>query len=183
MFDWKKGIVIVLILGLVTYGAWETYKTYSNQKDGTINEQVNTSNIGLERGNIAPDFELQTLTGQSVKLSDLRGKKVILNFWATWCGPCKVEMPEIQKFYEKVGNDVTILAISVAENPSVVTNFINNTNYTFPILLDPAPVASNTYKIISIPTTYFIDSKGVISDTIVGTTTYDMLKIKYSKLD
>ncbi|MDF2606516.1 MAG: alkyl hydroperoxide reductase [Bacillales bacterium] len=183
MFDWKKGIVIVLIIGLVTYGVWETYKTYSNPKDEATNELVGSTNIGLERGNIAPDFELQTLTGQSVKLSDLRGKKVILNFWATWCGPCKVEMPEIQKFYEKVGNDVTILAISVAENPSVVTNFINNTNYTFPILLDPAPVASNTYKIISIPTTYFIDSKGVISDSIVGTTTYDMLKIKYSKLD
>src|SRR5690625_1953509 len=77
----------------------------STQTDG---ENTTDAEFGLERGNLAPDFELETLDGETAKLSDFRGKPVLLNFWATWCPPCRAEMPDMQKFYED--KDVVILA-------------------------------------------------------------------------
>ncbi|MDZ5472749.1 TlpA disulfide reductase family protein [Bacillus sp. 31A1R] len=116
---------------------------------------------GLGVGLKAPDFELKNLEGKTVKLSDYAGKKVMLNFWATWCPPCKAEMPDMQKFYKEAGDDIVILAVNIDPQYDVA-GFAKEMNISFPILLDEKDKVSTVYKILTIPTTYFIDEKGII---------------------
>jgi peroxiredoxin len=121
-----------------------------------------TDNLpGLKVGEMAPDFELKTLDGKTAKLSDYRGKKVILNFWATWCPPCKAEMPDIQKYHQEVGDSVVILAVNIDPQYDV-QKFAREANVTFPVLLDSKDEVNTLYRILTIPTTYFIDEKGTI---------------------
>ena len=116
-------------------------------------------------GSKAPNFTLKNLQGEDVSLSQLRGKKVILNFWASWCTPCKIELPHFQALWDKygAGGDFVILSVagSQSEEP-VIRSFIANGNYTFPVCLDPGESAFNKYELTSIPKTYFIDKEGVI---------------------
>ncbi|MBM7691390.1 peroxiredoxin [Peribacillus deserti] len=125
---------------------------------------------GIEEGNSAPDFELKTLEGKSVKLSDYRGKKVMLNFWATWCPPCKKEIPEMEEYSKQMADDQVILAVNM-DPAADVKGFAAKMGMTFPILLDSENEVNTTYKVISIPTTYFIDSNGVIKKKILGAMT------------
>ncbi len=118
---------------------------------------------GLTVGTEAPDFQLKDLQGRSVKLSDFRGKKVMLNFWAPWCPPCKQEMPEMQKFHEAAGNKISILAVNIDPQYNSAT-FIEKMGITFPILLDGKDEVNTMYKVMTVPATYFIDEKGVIRD-------------------
>jgi len=128
-----------------------------------------TSIIGSEVGRMAPDFTLTTLDGDSITLSDFRGKTVFINFWATWCGPCRSEMPYIQELYEEQSETgVAILAIDVGENLAEVEEFIRDYSLTFLVLLDMSGTVAEKYNIRAIPTTYFIDSDGIIRDMQIG---------------
>lgn len=140
---------------------------------------------GLEPGKMAPDFELETLEGEPVKLSDYKGKKVILNFWATWCPPCREEMPEMQEFHEEYGDEVEILAVNFAEtNVKKVQDYIDEFNYTYTIPLDKDSVAGNEYKVFSLPTTYFIGTDGKIQHPRkVGPMTYDFMEEMMNSLE
>ncbi|MFC7060330.1 TlpA family protein disulfide reductase [Halobacillus seohaensis] len=154
----------------------------NTEQEGTAMTAPNTPG-GLEVGDQAPDFELETLDGETIKLSELTGKKVILNFWATWCPPCKVEMPEMEKFHQEYGDEVEVIAVNATgteSNRSDVASFIEEEKYTFPIVLDEELKVNNDYQVISIPTTYFIGSDGKIQEPRkVGPMTYDyMLEVK-----
>lgn len=119
----------------------------------------------------APDFELQTLSGETVRLSDYRGKKVVLNFWATWCPPCKAEMPHMQNFYEDHGDEIEIIAVNLTSRDNGLDSlerFISEYGLTFNIPLDVNGEYGNLYEIISIPTTYVIDESGQINQKIIG---------------
>lgn len=122
---------------------------------------------GLGIGLQAPDFELETLEGKTVKLSELQGKKVMLNFWATWCPPCKAEMPFMEKFYQEAGDEIEIIAINI-DTKNDVAGFAKEMGVTFPILLDKDEQVMKTYQILSIPTTYFIDQDGLIQHKFIG---------------
>ncbi|MEH7177945.1 peroxiredoxin family protein [Neobacillus vireti] len=143
--------------------------------------------IGLQEGNRAPDFQLKTLEGADVKLSDLRGKKVILNFWATWCPPCKAEIPHMQDFY--VSSDKTkveILAINLTtseKHPRNVKEFVKDKNVTFPVLLDQDGDIGTQYQAITIPTSYLIDSQGIVRKKIVGPMDKDMMNQLIENVD
>jgi len=116
-------------------------------------------------GSKAPDFTLRNLQGESVSLSQFRGKKVILNFWASWCTPCKMEMPHFQTLWARYnpGADFVILAVAGSQSEeTIIRNFITDGNYTFTVCLDPNGDAFNKYELNSIPKTYFIDKDGVI---------------------
>lgn len=115
----------------------------------------------LEIGAKAPDFSLRNLKGEIIKLSDFKGKKVMLNFWATWCPPCKQEMPAIQQFFEEKGKDVVILAVNI-DGAEDVIEFVQSKKITFSILLDENNRVNEQYKVVTIPTTFFIDEKGII---------------------
>ena len=123
--------------------------------------------VGTEIGNLAPDFETTTLTGDTVKLSDYRGKVVILNFWATWCPPCVAELPGFQQVYSEFEDrDVIFLAVNAdRENISEIANFMDETlgfNLTFPVLLDNDSTINHLFNIFGLPTTIIIDPSGAI---------------------
>ena len=124
---------------------------------------------GPEIGKLAPDFELSSLDGQVVSLSDFLGKPVFLNFWATWCGPCRFEMPFIQKMYEGLsGEGLVVLAVNVQENPTAVREFVESFGLTFPVLLATNSEVPLAYNIRGIPATFFIDENGIIQDIKIG---------------
>ena len=113
----------------------------------------------------APDFTLKNLKGEDVSLSQFRGKKVVLNFWASWCSPCKLELPHFQTVWDKYSSSGEVMILTVAGSQSEeeqIRSFITNGNYTFTVCLDPDEAAFNKFELTSIPRTYFIDKDGVI---------------------
>ncbi|MBY0120524.1 redoxin domain-containing protein [Bacillus sp. S/N-304-OC-R1] len=144
-------------------------------KEDSNNEQVPGIRVGLK----APDFELKDLDGKAVRLSDFKGKKVMLNFWATWCPPCKAEMPAMQKFFEESGDEIVILAVNI-DPENNVAGFVKQMGVQFPVLLDKNEQVNSKYKILSIPTTFFIDENGIIKHKHLSVMTIDMMR-KYSK--
>lgn len=130
-------------------------------------------NIGLENNQLAPDFELQSLSGEKIRLSDYRGKKVFLNFWASWCAPCKVEIPYMENYYEKHKEleNVEIIAVNMTKgelNTKKVHEFVYAHGLTFPVLLDSNGDIERIYKVIGLPTTYLIDEDGIIVHGFAG---------------
>ena len=120
-------------------------------------------------GKPAPDFQLQNLDGQSITLSKLKDKPVLINFWATWCRPCVSEMPYIQEIYEEwSGKGLIVLAINMGESSSKVEQFLQDHNLSLPVLLDTKQVVARRYNIRGIPTTFFIDKDGIIQVKVIG---------------
>ena len=118
----------------------------------------------------AQDFTLTTLQGEQVSLSDYKGKIVILNFWTSWCGPCKEEMPHMQSFSEK-HPDIQMLAVNLTSMDlglDAVKQFVEDYELTFPILLDEADIVGKAYNILTIPTSYIIDPEGRVFKEVIG---------------
>lgn len=123
----------------------------------------------------APDFTLKDLGGEDVSLSSFRGKLLFLNFWATWCGPCRVEMPSMQVMYETLdGYDFEILAVDLQESERTVKNFIEKEGFTFPVVLDKNGQVGAQYGARSIPTTYLINSDGNAVGFLIGSRRWDV---------
>ncbi|TCN24868.1 redoxin domain-containing protein [Mesobacillus foraminis] len=141
---------------------------------------------GLEVKNRAPDFTLQTLNGDEVKLSDYRGKKVLLNFWATWCPPCKAEMPYMQEMYDKYKKEgFEILAVNstvTEKSEKDVSEFVKKYELSFLIPMDEKNRVSSDYEILAYPTSFFIDANGVIRSKSVGGMTKEFLEKEIKKL-
>ena len=124
-----------------------------------------------QQGFLAPDFELKTTTGESVKLSDLRGQAVLVNLWATWCPPCRAEMQSIEKVYQDYKDQgFTVLAVNMTRQDqlSAVAPFVTEQGLTFPILLDETGEVANAYQLQSIPSSYFIRRDGVINEVVIS---------------
>ena len=128
-----------------------------------------TSTQGIKIGNQAPSFQLHNLDGELVSLSDFQGEPVLINFWATWCPPCRAEMPYLQQIYEEwLERGLVLLAVNIGESSSEVAEFMQSYNLSFPVLLDTKQEISQKYNVRGIPTTFFIDKDGVIQDVKVG---------------
>ncbi|MEG9297656.1 TlpA disulfide reductase family protein [Mangrovibacillus sp. Mu-81] len=125
---------------------------------------------GPNAGNKAIDFKLSDLSGEKVTLSQFKGKKVIINFWATWCPPCKEEMPIMEEFYKKHSADVEILAINIDPQYNV-KEYQKSMGLTFPILLDKDDKINKAYEILTVPTTYVINEQGIITHKQIGAIT------------
>ncbi|GAB6172643.1 redoxin domain-containing protein [Paradesulfitobacterium aromaticivorans] len=173
----KKYLTVVVLIGLVI---WGLYSKSNSAGVSTNTDQGQQATVGLEKGNLAPDFELRTVDGKAMKLSSLRGKKVIVNFWATWCPPCRLEMPEMEKFYTKNKNEgIEILAVNLTKaekSRADVPAFIEAYGITFPVLLDENSDVARLYKVSSIPASYILDTQGVIREKIVGPMTYEVME-------
>jgi len=126
---------------------------------------------GALPGSQAPNFTLQTLDGDMVTLSELQGRPVLVNMWASWCTPCKYEMPTIQKVYEEFKDrGLVVLAINLASKDSLssVTSFVEDYDLTFPILLDLDGKVEEAYLLRGLPSTFFIDRYGIIQSVVIG---------------
>jgi peroxiredoxin len=173
-FQPRKTLVSILVTAL--FFAVLTNGPFSGEKNN--HTAVETSTSGLKLGNRAPDLKLQTLDGKTMKLSNLQGKVVLLNFWATWCPPCRAEMPEMVRFYNDHSSEkIEILAVNLTDSDSVkdVKKFAEQYKLSFPILLDPDGKIGNTYKTVTIPTTFVIDANGFIKQKHIGPMSYDMM--------
>jgi peroxiredoxin len=124
-----------------------------------------------QEGFLAPDFTLPDSQGQSIRLSDLRGKPVLLNLWASWCPPCREEMPAMQKAYDRyAARGFTILAMNTTyqDQKTDALNFVAERKLTFPILFDMDGKVAQAYLVRAMPTSFFIDSQGVIQKVVIG---------------
>lgn len=172
-------LAIIILFGISVY----TVISYNKNKTNGFNTSINNSVLSVKdsKSSIdkkspetipkekAIDFKLKDLNGKSVSLSDFKGKKVLLNFWATWCPPCRAEMPDIEKLYlENKDSDLVILAVNLGEDTQTVKSFIDKNKYNFNILLDSDQAVAIKYNIVSIPTSFFIDKEGNIVSKKVG---------------
>ncbi|MBU8908716.1 peroxiredoxin family protein [Desertibacillus haloalkaliphilus] len=182
----KNVFVIALLAGLIGWGLLNAGE--DNAIDTPVNSDLSDVEVGIEQGNLAPDFELETLEGEALRLSDFRGEKVILNLWATWCPPCRAEMPHMQDFYEKnKDQDMTILAVNLTtqeRNTSAVEPFVyDEFQLTFPVVLDVDGDVGTMYQAYSIPTTYIIDTQGLIQNKVVGPMSYELMETLMDSID
>lgn len=125
---------------------------------------------GARVGSLAPDFTLtDALTGESVSLASLRGKPVWINFWATWCPPCREEMPEMQQFYEKYhAQGVAIVGVNVQESDSQVREYVKEGAFTWTFVLDAEGSVTDRYLVGGLPSHFFVDAEGVVQAIHMG---------------
>ena len=126
-----------------------------------------------EVGAVAPEISLFSLDGETISLHGLRGQVVLINFWASWCGPCELEMPAIQARYNDGG--FAVLAVDFNEPADQVQTFVDDLNLNFPILLDPGGVVQELYRVRGYPTTFFVDADGIIRILHIGEMSGDTL--------
>jgi len=146
---------------------------------GLIGCQKPASLIGLLRGNVAPNFQLENLEGKLVNLWDFRGKVVFLNFWTTWCPPCRMEMPEMEIIYQDYrAKGLEILAVNLREDREIVKAFMDLGGFSFPVLLDFEVRVGKDYQIFSLPTTFLLDYEGKIKEVFIGYQPWTDLKYR-----
>lgn len=172
-------LIAALILGIVQNNAEEKQAT-ERLNPGSDVDFLPTDE-GLAKGETAPDFVLTTLDGETVQLSDYRGKKVILNLWATWCPPCRAEMPDMQKYYDEQAQDenVEILAVNLTTEDrgmDKINAFVEEFALTFPIPMDVDGDVGDVYQAATIPTSYMIDTEGRVQNKIVGPMNEEMME-------
>jgi len=160
---WNLLLLVLLLVGI----AW----IWVNRIPGDAATVSASLPPAPARGHPAPDFSLTTLAGEPFTLSELQGTPVVLNFWATWCPPCRAEMPELQAASERLAGEVAIIGVNQAEAPADVAAFVAGLGLTFPMPLDVDAEASRLYAVRSLPTTLFIDREGVIRQIQVGPVT------------
>ncbi|MEA4924515.1 MAG: TlpA disulfide reductase family protein [Syntrophomonadaceae bacterium] len=180
-------ILLVLILVLVILVGTSYYERYQtpDAKQSTQPETTTDSGTGPSKavkGKLAPEISLDDLNGQPVKLSDYRGKVVILNFWASWCRPCKSEMPDLDEAAREFsqGSGAVLLTVNLTdgsrETAETARKYVADNRLALTVLLDTQSRAANAYNITSIPTTYIIDRQGVVVNSVAGPTTKAALK-------
>ncbi|MGD8405051.1 MAG: TlpA disulfide reductase family protein [Anaerolineales bacterium] len=141
--------------------------------------QVNSlerRSVGTGIGELAPDFTGTTLEGESISLNDFRGQIVLVNDFATWCGPCQAETPYLVDVYKSENGDVAIIGLNLQEDKAKVSDFKDQYSIPYPLVLDPDGEITELYNPIGLPTSWFIDSKGVVRYVHAGPMTTSMLQ-------
>ncbi|BCJ86698.1 TlpA family protein disulfide reductase [Effusibacillus dendaii] len=207
MKNWKLLFSIVLVVGLVVFtvfsqttkGKSTAGQTPESKMQPSAGQQSNSQQsaqqptqqqsagqpntsqpaVSPQPGKMAPDFALRDMAGQTVRLSDLRGKPVLINFWASWCGPCRQEMPDLVKKSETYKDQITFVGINLTSSESDakdVQSFLQEFHVKYPILLDEEGQVSNLYQVLGIPTTVSINPDGMIVDRITGAMNADQME-------
>lgn len=163
---------------VVGEGKDQQFETRAVRDDGT--EVVD--DVGVEVGELAPNFSASNFEGERFELADFRGKVVFLNFWASWCGPCRAEMPAMQDLLERYGDDLIVVAVNNQEAYRPATRFIEALDVSYSEFgLDPSGEIVEAYKVITMPTSYFIDAEGRISAVHLGQITFDEMVERFEE--
>ncbi len=173
-FYWIIFILLVAILG----SGWIAY---SREPVVAFTGIPNLTEAPLA-GYLAPDFTLPTSYGESLTLSDLRGQPVVLNFWATWCPPCRAEMPDLQAASRQFNGRVVFLGIDQGESAAEVSRFRDEYGITYPLLVDADSRVNDEYGIRALPTTIFVDAEGVVSEVYSGILNQAILENRLQRL-
>lgn len=159
----KRNLSLLIFAVLILGGGWIWFSRVTDVTASTERPAIPLP------GHPAPDFALQTLDGQTLQLSDLEGQAVVLNFWASWCPPCRAEMPELEQAYQdNQSGGLVVLGVNQGEQQPVAADFVQQFGLTFPVVLDQDLFASRIYKVNSLPTTFFIDRNGIIRERVTG---------------
>ncbi len=189
----KNIIILVLVFVLLIGGASVLYTQLSkddapdglliqgdqNKNDNESQNDKSGTNDTKRQLTKAPDFTVYDGSGNKVNLSDYIGKPIVLNFWASWCGPCQSEMPDFHEKYLEVGDEIHFLMVNMTggrETLSSAKSFISEKRYTFPVFYDTDSDAAMTYNVYSLPTTYFIDAEGHLVAQATGAISADTLQ-------
>ncbi len=184
----RKWTIKIVVLLAVIFGVYISWHLLSEKEERILVEeeweeegitaeeerfiQLLYASVGVQRINPpfeAKDFTLDDLRGSTVTMKDFRGKVVFLNFWASWCGPCRDEMPSMELLWQILqDDDFVILAVDVRETKDEVTSFIEENDYTFPVLLDSWGKVANMYDVRAYPTTFLVDWEGKVVGKAVG---------------
>lgn len=159
----KTNVVLILVLFIILMtAAYVVYNMAGSDFDGA----------GVRDEGSAADFTVYDQSGREIKLSDFRGRPVVLNFWASWCGPCRSEMPAFDVAYKAYGDDVQFMMVNLTdgmrETVESAAECIDEEGFGFPVFFDTGMEASSAYDVVSIPTTYFIDAKGTLVNHVIG---------------
>lgn len=167
-----RWIIGILAFAFLLGGAYILYAQFSNENLPEINYTEKQGETDAENAMAAPDFTVENENGELVMLSDFIGRPVVLNLWASWCPPCKSEMPDFEEAYQTYGNDVEFMMVNLTdgsrETVETAKAFIAEQSFTFPVYFDTANEAAIAYQASSIPATYFIDKNGNIIAHAVG---------------
>ena len=175
-FEWSILIVVVALVG----GMWVVY----SQEPPTRDSFVTLTEAPIV-GYLAPTFTLDSVTGELVDLATMMAETkqpIVLNFWATWCGPCRIEMPHLQQVSEEFNGRITILGINQGESATAVANFQAEFSLTYPLLIDNDNQVNSLYLVRSLPTTIFIDADGIVQEVIIGTISRAVLEDRIDDL-
>ncbi|MEX0750538.1 MAG: redoxin domain-containing protein [Dehalococcoidia bacterium] len=181
--------LIVLLIWLLDNGRLPGLSSNGSTTSVSDSDFYSTSGepLGADRGSgpglgkPAPEFTLLDTGGKVVHLSDFRGKVVVLDFWATWCPPCRKEFPELVKTYAGGTGDVVVVGINMQENRDQVRAFADDYGADFPILIDPKAEAADAYRLLGLPSTYFIDQQGVLREQHFGLLKREIIDDKIGK--
>ncbi len=160
-----KRTLLVSLIFIAVLGAIFSFLAFR----GIISPRDQSSSaVGSQPHEPAPDFALETLAGTVLRLSDLRGRKIILNFWASWCTPCRVEMPDFERVHQEYGDRLAILGINIREDRQTIERFLSSVTVSYPILLDPHGAVVRAYRVLAQPATYWLDEQGRIVERKFG---------------
>jgi cytochrome c biogenesis protein CcmG/thiol:disulfide interchange protein DsbE len=175
----RQVIVLFMVVALIGVVIYQNYSSKSSAQAGQV-EQL--PKVGF----VAPSFTLQSLEGTTYSYPMTEKKPVVINFWASWCGPCKIEAPELVKLYDRYKGKLEIYAVNLTAQDRVQDDneFADDFGFTFPVLLDEVgkKQVSDVYQVQAIPTTFFVNSNGIIVDKMTGLADTQALESKFKSL-
>lgn len=178
----RRPLLFVVFVGsLISIAGYALYESSLNvvHYHAAMKDQSEESvRTGSQIGERAPNMILRNLQGDKVSLADYQGRIVLVNFWATWCPPCREEMPDLQRIYEDHDGRVIVIGVNMTKaetDDDHIHLFVQDSHVTFPIVLDPEGEAMNDYLIVASPTTFVLDENGIIRERFLGAVQYDTL--------